>query len=284
MKIIVVGLGLIGGSFCKAISAKTNHICCGIDRNPETIRAALKDGAIQKEATRQDLSDADLTLVCLHPEQTIAFILEHAKDFKPGSIVSDVCGVKQAVLDAVSEPLKKCGVFYIGTHPMAGREFSGYEYSLATLFHRASFILVRGEAPYPPQEAALKQLADDLGFEKTVISTAQEHDRIIAYTSQLAHIVSNAYVKSPTLHKRVGFSAGSFLDLTRVAKLNESMWTSLFLLNREPLLYEIDQIMEHLEQYRTALKDGDADTLKALLKAGRELKEESLKEGQTEGM
>jgi len=276
MKIAVIGLGLIGGSFCKAISARTPHECFGIDNNACTIQSALADGSILKKLSPDELSEMDLTIVCLHPTQTIEFILENKNNFKKGSIVIDSCGVKESIIKCVSAELLESGVDFIGCHPMAGREFSGYDFSLESLFDNASFIITPSDTTPFGNIEKIKALVSEIGFKKTVISTATEHDKIIAFTSQLAHIVSNAYIKSPTLNEQNGFSAGSFLDLTRVARLNEDMWTELFLRNGEPLLFEIDTIVENLQKYRNAIAEDDFDGLKILLREGRILKEKSL--------
>ena len=277
MKIAVVGLGLIGGSFCKAITKRTNHEVLGYNRTLSTAQKALAEGSIQQIITLDQLDQADLTIVCLHPVQTIAFLLEHKDDFARGSLVIDASGVKESVLEAVDRPLKEAGVRFVGCHPMAGREYSGYDYTLDTLFIGASFILTPTSLTDPAAVETVEELAKELGFGQTVRATPQEHDEIIAATSQLAHVVSNAYIKSPTLQREAGFSAGSFLDLTRVAKLNEDMWTDLFLMNRKALLQEIDCIQHSISQVRDALAQGDADTLKALLRDGRLRKEESIR-------
>lgn len=277
MKIAVIGLGLIGGSFCKAITRYTGHEVLGYNRTLATAQKALAEGSIQRILTLDQLDQADLTMVCLHPMQTIRFLLEHKDDFAKGSIVIDASGVKESVLEAVDEPLKEAGVRFVGCHPMAGREYSGYDYTLDTLFVGASFILTPTPLTDPQAVDTVEALARELGFGQTVRATPQEHDEIIAATSQLAHVVSNAYIKSPTLQREAGFSAGSFLDLTRVAKLNEDMWTDLFLMNRIALLREIDYIQHSISQVREALAEGDADTLKSLLRDGRLKKEESIR-------
>lgn len=276
MKIAVIGLGLIGGSFCKAITKYTGHTVLGYNRTLATAQKALAEGSIQQIITLDELDQADLTIVCLHPVQTIAFLLDHKEDFAKGSIVIDASGVKESVLEAVDRPLKEAGVRFVGCHPMAGREYSGYDYTLDSLFIGASFILTPTSLTDPAAVDVVEQLAKEVGFGQTVRATPQEHDEIIAATSQLAHVVSNAYIKSPTLQKEAGFSAGSFLDLTRVAKLNEDMWTDLFLMNRKALLQEIDYLQQAIGQVRDALDTKDADTLKALLREGRLRKEESI--------
>ena len=273
MVITVVGLGLIGGSFCKAIKEKTEHTCLGVDLSEDVIKKAISEKTIDGEC--KDLSVSDITIICLYPEATVEFILNNKEKFKKGSIVTDVCGIKEYIVSSVKNDVEECGVTFIGAHPMAGREFSGYAYSLSDLYKNASFIMTPENAP-EDAVSTLEKLVLDLGFGKVVKTTPREHDEIIAYTSQLAHIVSSAYIKSPTLQKEVGFSAGSFKDLTRVAKLNEDMWTSLFIKNKEPLIFEIKEITERLSEYLNALENEDSDSMRELLKNGRILKEKSI--------
>lgn len=277
MKIAVVGLGLIGGSLCKTIKRYTSHLCLGYDLDKNTVRQALEAGAIDEAIEPENLSQADFTIVSLHPAQTITFLREHAQDFRKGSIVIDTCGVKESIIDGIGDSLERKNVAFVGCHPIAGREFSGFAYSLGNLFDHASFIITPVESTSKQAVEAVRQFATELHFPNIVIATPAEHDRVIAFTSQLAHIVSNAYVKSPVLGYQSGFSAGSFLDLTRVAKLNESMWTDLFLMNQPSLLVELDNIILHLQEYRAAIAENDGDRLKTLLRDGRILKEESLK-------
>ncbi len=273
MKITVVGLGLIGGSLCKAIKKHTNHTVYGIDINKETLEMALSQNAI--DAVTDDLSLADITIVSLYPITTIDYIKENASKFKKGSIVIDTCGIKKAIVDAVTPILAENDVTFIGVHPMAGREFSGFEYSLDNLFDDASFIITPDKSVSQTKINLIEDFAYSIHFKKVVTATPEEHDQIIAFTSQLAHVVSNAYIKSPTHQKQLGFSAGSFQDLTRVAKLNETMWTPLFLLNKDPLCFEINYIIARLTEYRDAMQNNDAERLKALLRDGRILKEET---------
>ncbi len=273
MIITAVGIGLIGGSMCKAVKKHTNHTVYGIDKNRETIEMAISQNAIDSETS--DLGLADITIVSLYPTDAIDFITANAGKFKEGSIVIDTCGIKKSVVDSVSPVLESHGVTFIGCHPMAGREFSGFEYSLDNLFDNASFIIT--PTPDIPQAKLnlLEDFAYSIHFKKVVFATPEEHDQIIAFTSQLAHVVSNAYIKSPTHQKQLGFSAGSFQDLTRVAKLNEDMWTPLFMMNKEPLCFEIDYIIDRLKEYRDAMQNGDSGRLKELLREGRILKEET---------
>lgn len=271
MKITVVGLGLIGGSLCKHIKKHTEHKVGGIDINPETIKMALSQGAIDYE--EKEVGNADITIIGLFPDKCIDFCINNASKFKKHSIVIDVSGVKESIVQAVEPVLAEHEVTFVGAHPMAGREFSGYEYSLDNLFDNASFIMT--PTKNTPQKVInlLEDFAYAINFKKVVIASAEDHDSIIAFTSQLAHVVSNAYIKSPTHQRQLGFSAGSFQDLTRVAKLNEDMWTPLFLMNKNALCFEIDYIIDRLTEYRNAIENGEADTLKELLREGRILKE-----------
>ena len=276
MNIAVVGLGLIGGSICKALKANTFHHIMGIDSDKETIRKALDTVAIDEEISVEKLGEANLTIVALYPMAIVDFVKENADRFRKGSIVMDICGIKNYIVKNCTPVLEEKGVIFIGTHPMAGTEHSGFDYSDGDLFRNASFIITPSENT--PQIAIdlVSTLGACMNFGKVVIATPEQHDRNIAYTSQLAHVVSNAYVKSPSLFNADGFSAGSFLDLTRVAYLNEEMWSGLFLCNKEALLFEINNIIHSLSEYRDAMENDDIAALKELLKVGRERKEKSL--------
>ncbi len=275
MNIAVVGLGLIGGSICKALKQNTFHNIMGIDTDKETIAKALEQNAIDEEITPDRLNEASLTIICLYPEAIVEFVKQNADKFKKGTIVADTCGIKEYVVENCTPILEERGVYFVGTHPMAGREFSGFDYSLPDLYKGASYIITPTENTPSLAVDLLSTLASSMGFGKVVISTPEKHDKVIAYTSQLAHVVSNTYVKSPSLLDFNGFSAGSFQDLTRVAKLNEYMWSSLFMCNKKALLEEIDCFIEHFTQYKIAMENDDIDTLRELLKDGRILKEKS---------
>lgn len=275
MNIAVVGLGLIGGSICKALKQNTFHNIMGIDTDKETIAKALEQNAIDEEITPDRLNEASLTIICLYPEAIVDFVKQNADKFKKGTIVADTCGIKEYVVENCTPVLEERGVYFVGTHPMAGREFSGFDYSLPDLYKGASYIITPTENTPSLAVDLLSTLASSMGFGKVVISTPEKHDKVIAYTSQLAHVVSNTYVKSPSLLDFNGFSAGSFQDLTRVAKLNEYMWSSLFMCNKKALLEEIDCFIEHFTQYKIAMENDDIDTLRELLKVGRILKEKS---------
>ena len=281
MIIGIAGLGLIGGSMAKAASAFTDHRVLGFDLDEAVLSAALSDGGIQDVLGEENLPDCDLLLLALYPAASVEYVRSHLKRLRPGCLLIDLCGVKQAVMGPMEELLSSpegSKLRYLGGHPMAGKEKSGYENSDRDLFRGASMILVppEGRREGFEQNGTLK-LAEEfflsLGFGRITLTTAQEHDRVIAFTSQLAHVVSSAYVKSPTARQHYGFSAGSYKDLTRVARLNETMWTELFLDNRDSLLTEVDGIIQRLTEYRDALADGKRDMLFRLLREGRECKE-----------
>ncbi len=273
MDISVIGLGLIGGSLARTIKLHTDHHVYGYDLNSATMQQADLLGAIDGVADDDVIARSDLILVALYPGAIVEWITSHAKLFKADSLVIDCGGVKQVICDAIAPLCKEANWHFIGGHPMAGREFSGFKYTRDDLFDHASMILT----PAVDEDPALLQRARDffldIGFRRVQFTTPQTHDEMIAYTSQLAHIVSSAYVKCPLADKHRGFSAGSFADMTRVARLNEGMWTELFFDNREALLPEVEGLVERLTAYRDALRDNDRDAMKALLKEGREVKE-----------
>lgn len=271
MEIGIVGLGLIGGSLAKAISQNTDHTVYGTDISEQVVRKAVLVDAIEQPLTDELLPQCDIVIVALYPQATIDYVKEHASLFKKDSIVVDCGGIKQLVCDELIPLAEEHGFLFVGGHPMAGLEHSGFTYAKKSLFNNASMIFTPTKGPIESMET-LKKLFTSIGFTNIEISTAKEHDRKIAFTSQLAHVVSNAYIKSPTALEHSGFSAGSYKDLTRVAKLNEVMWTELFLENADNLAAEIDTLIENLQQYSTAIRERDAETLCELLKDGREKK------------
>lgn len=270
MKIGVIGLGLIGGSLAKAIKKNTTHTVFGKDINEETMKKAILTGAIDGELT--DISLVDILIVSLYPSATVKFIEENAEKIKKGAIVTDVSGVKKSVCDKLFPLAEEKGFSFIGGHPMAGVEFSGFDYSKDALFKNASMILVPSKKESIGNCELLSELFKSLGFTRIQFTTPEEHDKMIALTSQLAHVISSAYVKSPSALNHKGFSAGSFRDMTRVARLNENLWSELFFANKENLLTEIDGLIEHLIEYKTALSEDDEEMMIELLKEGTKRK------------
>ncbi len=277
MRVGVVGLGLIGGSLAKTVVARTPHMVYGFDTDPAVLDAARRDGAVSGVLTDETLPACDLVAVALRPGETMEWLRGKAPLLEKNQIVFDCCGVKTEVCRAGFALASRYGFSFFGGHPMAGTERSGYAAARDGLFDGASMILVPPEGESAAARGTLQDFFLALGFGALTLTTAQEHDRTVAYTSQLAHVVSSAYVKSPTAQKNRGFSAGSFKDMTRVALLNERMWTELFLRNREALGAELSYLMERLREYENALRAGDETALCRLLREGRELK--TLSEG-----
>ena len=276
MKILVVGLGLIGGSLCKALKKYTTHYVVGCDINHDIEFAALRDVAID-EAFSGDFKGFDLVIMSLFPEQTENYLKENISRFDKATLITDVCGIKGLFSERVKTLAEENGIRYVGIHPMAGKEFGGYANSTADLFQRANFIVAAFDDSKEEDVELLKSLASELGAGKIVVTSPENHDKMIAYTSQLAHIVSSAYVKSPELGLECGFSGGSFQDMTRIATMNEKMWTDLFMQNRDNLIFELDTLIENLNKYSHALRFGDAEEMLALIAEGRKLKEDNLR-------
>lgn len=273
MNIAVVGLGLIGGSLARALKTLENVKVLGYDIDESTVLQAKLYGAITDELTADNMKECDYIFVALYPKATEKFLTDNLKNISSDAVVVDCAGVKTEICKTCFEIAKKSGFRFIGGHPMAGTHFSGFKYSRATMFDKASMILVPDKDEKIETLEKLKAILVQIGFKSVTITTAEEHDRIIAYTSQLAHVVSNAYVKSPNSRVHKGFSAGSYKDLTRVAKLNPGMWTELFLENKENLISEIDGIIAELQKYSDAIKADDKETLCSLLDEGSKIKE-----------
>ncbi len=274
MNVGVVGLGLIGGSFAKALKSLDDVRVFGFDINETTTYQGLLTNSIDAELDEAALCTCDVVLLALYPQAALDYVSAHQKEFKPGCVVADLCGIKRAIFVDLSELAEKNGFTYIGTHPMAGRETSGFESADSALFCNASLILTPMKSARIEEIGVLKELAERIGFTHFEIASPEEHDEIIAFTSQLAHVVSSAYIKSPTASRHKGFSAGSYSDMTRVARLNEAMWTELFLDNADNLTREVDGIIAELEKYRAALVKRDEQGLTALLREGRLRKED----------
>ncbi len=272
MVVGIVGLGLIGGSMAKSVKARTSHTVYGIARTKETVELARMCGAIDAPLTEERVGECDLLLIALRPGLAIQWVRAHADKIAKTAVVVDLCGVKRVVVEALAPIAAEHGFSYIGGHPMAGRERGGFTSSSDDLYVGASMILTPDSTVEMPLLEKLKSFFLDVGFAALTFSTPEEHDRIIAYTSQLAHIASSSYIKSPEAQRRRGFSAGSFRDMTRVARLDEDMWTELFLDDADFLTEELDLLITHLQEYAAALKARDAETLRALLKDGCEKK------------
>lgn len=271
-KIVIVGLGLIGGSLAKGFSQRAGRQVVGIDHDPEVIQQAIRCGAIVREGTIEDLQDAEFLFLCLYPQADIDFVTKYAGQIGKQCIVTDTCGIKNAVCPALKRLSDQYGFPFVGGHPMAGKERNGFSVSEAELFDGASYILVPCGAPEDVVEK-LRALVMKIGFGSSVITTPEHHDAMIAFTSQLPHVLACAYVMSPRCPEHVGFSAGSYRDVSRVARINEVLWSELFLDNREALVRELDTLIENINAIKTAVEKKDLPELRSLLRQGRERKE-----------
>jgi len=272
MNVGIIGLGLIGGSLAKAYKAAAHTVYASdIDKN--ILDFAVLSGAADAPLDDDALRRCELVLIAVYPQEAIKFLDEKAQHIPQETIVIDCCGTKKNVCAAGFKAAARHGFTFVGGHPMAGTEQSGFKHSKANMFKGAPMIIV------PPVYDdilfldKIKRLLAPAEFGRLTVTTAEKHDAMIAFTSQLAHLVSNAYIKSPTVFEHKGFSAGSYKDLTRVAWLNEQLWAELFIENRDHLLYELDLLLASLAKYRDALKNDDFNNLRSLLCDGRLLKE-----------
>lgn len=273
MKVGILGLGLIGGSLARAY-AKAGHRVYAREKDETTFGFAQLSGVVTGEMNADTLPECDLILLAIYPGGSIAWLRENGARIRPDALVMDCCGVKGEICSQCFPLAKQYGFTFIGGHPMAGSHNSGFKYSRSNLFQGAPMVLV------PPvfDDIGLLQRAKDAlvpcHFGSFSVTTAQDHDRMIAFTSQMPHILSNAFIKSPTALAHKGFSAGSYKDLTRVAWLNPQMWAELFLDNRENVLAELDCYLANLQEYRDAIAAGDCQNLMKLLEDGKRRKEE----------
>ncbi|MCL2694938.1 MAG: prephenate dehydrogenase [Clostridiales bacterium] len=269
----VIGLGLIGGSLAKAIKANTTHTVYGMDKRQEVMEIALRQNAMDAALTPALYDKCDMLLLALYPTDIISFVKDNIGSFKKGVVIVDCAGVKGNICEALSEWVAGHGMYFIGGHPMQGIEKTGFESSYSHLFDGATMILCKDRFTNLIALKAAEVLFTSLGFMKVTITEAGEHDKIIAFTSQLAHVVSNAYIKSDIAPKHMGFTAGSYKDLTRVAWLNEELWTELFFENKENLTAEIEGLADRLRDYANALREGDKEGMKRMLREGKLAKE-----------
>lgn len=273
MTVGILGLGLIGGSLARAYKLAGHSVLCW-DLDQDMLSFAMVAGVADEALTQNSIPNCDLILLAIYPGGCIHWMEENASYIRSDAIVMDCCGIKREVCESSFSMAEQYGFTFIGGHPMAGNQFSGFKYSRADLFVGAPMVLV------PPRfdDMALLEQAKTMlapcGFGSFSVTTAADHDRMIAFTSQMPHIISNAFIQSPTALEHKGFSAGSYRDLTRVAWLNANMWAELFMENRDNTLFELDALIRKLSQYRDAIQNEDVSSLIALLEAGKKRKEE----------
>jgi prephenate dehydrogenase len=272
MKVGIIGLGLMGGSFAKTLKKLGGYEVYGYDISSSVMLKAEMLGILDKTLDEETAKDIDMLIVSLYPsgfESSIERLLPNLKD---GAVITDFCGVKRDIVKKMREyAIDYPNLVFIGGHPMAGREFSGIERAVSSLFEKASMVLVNVNADIFKLEQ-IKKFYLSLGFSEVVITSSDYHDKAISYTSQLCHIVSNAFIKNEIASEHFGYSAGSYKDLTRVAKLNPQMWASLMSLNGDKLSLELDELISNLQKYSIALKNEDFKALENLLKEGNDIK------------
>lgn len=273
MTVGIAGLGLIGGSFAKAYH-EAGHKVLAYNRGRSVLDFAVMSGSVDGELNEENISDCDLVLVALYPKASIEYIKRLAPYFGKKPVVIDCGGTKREVCGVCFPLAQEHGFCYLGGHPMAGTHNSGFKFARADMYLDAPMVIVPPCFDDIELLSKVKALLAPAGFSNISVTTAEKHDEMIAFTSQLAHVVSNAYIKSPTAGLHKGFSAGSYKDMTRVAWLNPEMWAELFMENKDNLINELDMIIENLLQYRSAMENGDLAELTGLLAEGRTRKEE----------
>ena len=273
MKVGILGLGLIGGSLARAYS-KAGHQVFVHDIDQDMLAFAQLAGAVDEELTDKNVGDCDLILLAIYPDASADWLEAHGSLISPSALVIDCCGTKVRICSRCFPIAQQYGFTYVGGHPMAGSHFSGFKYSRSNLFQGAPMVLVPPRFDDMDLLDRVKDALEPCKFGSFSVTTAAEHDRMIAFTSHLPHIVSNAYIKSPTALNHKGFSAGSYKDLTRVAWLNPQMWAELFMDNKENILSELEFYISSLTAYKDAVEADDLTTLIALLEEGRRRKEQ----------
>lgn len=267
----IVGLGLMGGSLAYALKEQPGNTVVGVDCDENVLAAALAAGAVDKTGTGF-LPEVGLLILALSPESVAAFLEKQASALRPGTVVTDVCGVKRRIMERCVPLCREHGLHFVGGHPMAGKEKSGFKNADANLFRGASYIFTPPDDTPEPVMNLLKETAYSVGCTRVTVTTPEEHDRMIAFTSQLPHVLAGAYVKSPCCPNHKGFSAGSYRDVSRVATVDEKLWAQLFLLNSDNICSEIDTLIKNLSACRDAVAAGDKELLEAVLREGRERK------------
>ncbi len=269
----IVGLGLIGGSFAKAYHEAGWKVLAH-NRSRSVLDFAKISGAVDDELTHENISECDLVLITVYPAATARYLEAAAPHIGKKPVVIDCCGTKRVVCKACFPLAEKYGFTYLGGHPMAGNQYSGFKYADKDLYRGAPMVIVPSDFNNIVLLSKVKELLAPAGFGQISVTTAEKHDEMIAFTSQLAHVVSNAYIKSPTATAHEGFSAGSYKDMTRVAWLNAPMWAELFMENKDFLINEIEMLINNLNEYREAMEKSDMDELIRILDEGRIRKEE----------
>jgi len=273
MKVGILGLGLIGGSLARAYALE-GHTVYAIQRNEQMLSFAMLAGAVHGRLNEETIPLCDLILLAIYPDGSASWLERNARLVSRDALVIDCCGIKREICRRCFPLAETYGFTFVGGHPMAGSQFSGFKYSRANLFEGAPMVLVPPVFDNMQLLDRIKKALAPCNFGFFSVTTAEDHDKMIAFTSQMPHILSNAFIKSPTALNHKGFSAGSYKDLTRVAWLNPQMWAELFLENKENVLFELDFYIHSLTAYRDAVASGDMQALVTLLDEGKKRKEQ----------
>ena len=269
----IAGLGLIGGSFAKAYHSAGEKVLA-YNRNEDIVDFAIINGDVDERLTSDNIGECDIIIICVYPDAAAQYLRSIAPYIRKDTIVLDACGTKRKVCEMCFPIAGEYGFTFVGAHPMAGNKYSGFKYAQADMYKGQPMVLVPEDQSDINLLDRVKELLKPAGFGSICVTGAQNHDRLIAFTSQMAHIVSNAYIKSPTASGHDGFSAGSYRDMTRVAWLNPYLWAQLCLENRDNLLFELDTFINELKKYREVIEKEDYDSFVKLLDEGRRRKEE----------
>ena len=269
----IAGLGLIGGSFAKAYHSAGEKVLA-YNRNADIVDFAIISGDVDAHLTPDNIIECDVIIICIYPEAAAQYLRSIAPYIRKDTIVLDACGTKRKVCELCFPIAREYGFTFVGAHPMAGNKYSGFKYALADMYKGQPMVLVPEDQSDILLLDKIKELLRPAGFGTICVTSAENHDRLIAFTSQMAHIVSNAYIKSPTATGHDGFSAGSYRDMTRVAWLNPYLWAQLCLENRDNMLFELDTLIDNLKEYRKVIEKEDYDSFVRLLDEGRKRKEE----------
>lgn len=271
LKILIVGLGLLGGSYAKKLTSEGYRVRA-ITRDPDTINYALEHNMIESGTVEIDeklIADSDLIIFALYPKVFIKWIEEHGHLIQPDTVITDVTGVKGSVVDRVQSALPE-GIEFISAHPMAGRESSGIEYADDTIFKAANYIVVPTEKNTPEGIALCRELGETLGFAKVSELSVEEHDSMIAFLSQLTHCIAVSLMCTDDNPDLIKYTGDSFRDLTRIANINDEMWSELFLLNRDALLREMDRFKVSFDELYDTVKNNNRDEMRALMRTSSE--------------
>lgn len=261
--VLIIGLGLLGGSYAKGLSQK-GYVVHAIDPNEESIALGLEGGFIQKGATKPEkdlISAADLLIFAVYPQLMLDWVEENQGDFKSGAVITDVLGVKQNIVSGMEKILRD-DVYFVGAHPMAGKEVSGVQFSDPEMFKKANFILTPTEKTNEESLQLVEKMAVDLEFRQISRLSPLEHDKVIGFLSQLTHVIAVSLMNARDNEDFVKFTGDSFRDLTRIAMINENLWSQLFVSNKQILLEEIDVFLSEMQSFRQLLEEEDVEGMK----------------------